>query len=216
MKHSDSITKIIPALLTAQKAIKHAVKDALNPHLKTMYADLPSVIDAIKEHLNNAGIVYLQTPGETANNYLFLTTTLFHESGEWIQGTMSVPIVKQDPQGFGSSLTYARRYALASITGLKQEDDDGEKAVAKKKKETHSATDNAFESQDSDMQKKIVQVSQKIKASFLNGEDWSAFDAYSNSGLDNDAKVGLWQLLDSKARSSLKKMGQEAQQQIKE
>jgi hypothetical protein len=128
MKTSESITKIAPALLHAQSNITFAGKNAKNPHFKNTYADLPAVIDAVKEALNNAGIIFLQTPSPSEDGRLHLCTRLIHESGEWIEDTAVCPLPKSDPQGFGSALTYLRRYCLASICGLYQEDDDGEKA----------------------------------------------------------------------------------------
>lgn len=122
---SQETSNIAKALVKAQKAITFASKDATNPHLKSKYADLPSVIDAVKVALNDAGISFTQTAGNMENLHLKLTTRLMHESGEWIEDTMMMPMVKQDPQGYGSALTYARRYSLAAITGLYQDDDDG-------------------------------------------------------------------------------------------
>ena len=129
MKTSETITKIAPALLSAQKAITFAAKDAINPHLKSKYADLPSVIDAVKGALNDNGIMFIQTATESEPTILRLTTRLMHDSGEWIEDTATIPIAKTDPQGYGSSLTYARRYCLAAITGLYQDDDDGQKSA---------------------------------------------------------------------------------------
>ncbi|QBJ80545.1 ERF family protein [Aquitalea sp. USM4] len=129
MRTSESITKIAPALLKAQQAITFAAKTAQNPHLKNKYADLPAVIDAVKAALNDAGIVFIQTPGESSNEKLLvLTTRLLHESGEWIEDNATVPLPKADPQGYGSAMTYARRYSLAAICGLYQDDDDGNAA----------------------------------------------------------------------------------------
>jgi hypothetical protein len=127
MKTSESINKISTALLDAQQAITFAAKDSRNPHFKNTYADLPSVIDAIKGPLNKAGIVFLQTGSPSDDGCLHLTTRLQHSSGEWIEDTLVMPLPKQDPQGFGSAMTYARRYALSAITGLYQDDDDGNK-----------------------------------------------------------------------------------------
>jgi hypothetical protein len=126
MKTSESIIKISPALLQAQKALTFASKNAKNPHFKNTYADLSAVIDAVKPALNDAGIIFLQTPSPSDNGYLFLTTRLIHESGEWIEDTATCPLPKQDPQGYGSCLTYLRRYSLAAICGLYQDDDDAE------------------------------------------------------------------------------------------
>jgi hypothetical protein len=125
MRTSESITKIAPAFLEAQKAITFAAKDATNPHYKNKYADLPAVIDAIKPALNDAGIAYMQSPTPSDDGKFHLTTRLMHASGEWIEDTFVMPLAKQDPQAVGSAMTYARRYALAAITGLYQDDDDG-------------------------------------------------------------------------------------------
>ncbi|MBN8173519.1 ERF family protein [Burkholderia multivorans] len=128
MKTSDSISKIAAALLAAQKEITFASKDATNPHFKNKYADLGSVVEAVKPALNEAGIVYIQTASPSDDGKLHLTTRLMHESGEWIEDTLVMPLPKPDPQGFGSAMTYARRYALAAITGVYQDDDDGNAA----------------------------------------------------------------------------------------
>lgn len=128
MKTSESVAKIAPAFLKAQKAITFAVKDAQNPHLKSKYADLPSVIDAVKVALNDAGISFIQTPTASDDGRLHLATTLMHDSGEWFSDTAAIPVPKQDPQGYGAALSYLRRYALSAITGLYQDDDDGERA----------------------------------------------------------------------------------------
>jgi hypothetical protein len=129
MKTSESISKISPALLAAQRAITFASKDATNPAFKSRYADLPSVIDAVKPALNAAGIVFLQTLSPSEHGSLALTTRLLHESGEWIEDTATMPMLKVDPQGYGSAATYCKRYSLASITGLYQDDDDGNAAM---------------------------------------------------------------------------------------
>ena len=89
MRTSESIGKIASALVKAQAAIKFAVKDSVNPHLKNRYADLASVITACKEHLNAEGIAVIQMPENSEPGYLYLTTRLLHESGEWIEATAS-------------------------------------------------------------------------------------------------------------------------------
>lgn len=128
MRTSDSIKQIAPALLVAQSKITFAAKTAKNPHYKTQYADLPSVIDAVKDALNNAGIVFVQTATPSEDGRLHLVTRMIHESGEWIEDTAVCALQKQDAQGFGSAMTYLRRYSLAAFCGLYQSDDDGEAA----------------------------------------------------------------------------------------
>ena len=126
MRTSESLKAIAPALIEAQEQMKFAIKDSTNPHFKSRYADLGSVIDAIKKSLNDNGIAFIQTPTESTVGTLALSTRLIHVSGEWIEDTAICPLQKNEPQGYGSALTYMRRYCLASITGLYQDDDDGE------------------------------------------------------------------------------------------
>src|ERR1700730_6460394 len=145
MKTSESIAKIATAMLEAQKAITFASKDATNPHFKNRYADLPAVVDAVKPALNEAGIAFIQSAGPSDDSKLHLTTRLIHTSGEWIEGTLVMPLPKQDPQGYGSAMTYARRYALAAITGLYQDDDDGNAGSGVGKKADDSVTAKQME-----------------------------------------------------------------------
>ncbi len=151
MRTSDSLTKIAPALVKAQQAITFAKKDAKNPFFNSKYADLPTVIDAVKPALNSNGITFIQTPARSGDEVqhqgsvqLYLTTRLLHESGEWIEDTAACPLVKQDPQAYGSAVTYLRRYCLAAIVGLYQDDDDGEGALRGKQ---HEAAKNAANEQ---------------------------------------------------------------------
>lgn len=129
MLTSESITKITPALIKAQGDFAPAVKAKVNPHFKSKYVPLDAVLDAIAEPLRANGIAILQqTDVEDAQT--ILVTRLVHESGEWIAGRYPVHPVKADPQGEGSALTYARRYALMALVGIAPEDDDGNAATA--------------------------------------------------------------------------------------
>ncbi len=132
----DNVDKIAPALLAAQKAMSHAAKSATNPHFKSKYADLATVIDAVKGPLNDAGIVFMQTIGNTTEG-VQVTTTLLHESGQSLESTIYLPVPQQTPQAYGSGITYAKRYALQSMCGLPSEDDDGERASEPEKEDAH-------------------------------------------------------------------------------
>jgi len=125
---SDSISAFMPAFLKAQAAFKPAIKDATNPHFKSKYVALDGVLEAVAKPLRDCGIAIVQqTDIEDAQTVLI--TRLIHESGEWIAGRYPVHPVKADPQGEGSALTYARRYALMALVGIAPEDDDGNAAV---------------------------------------------------------------------------------------
>lgn len=122
---SESIDQISAALAKAQARISTVGKDAKNPHFKSEYATLAAVREAAIPALNECGISVLQFPGYV-DGRVTLTTRLLHTGGQWIDSTCSAKSVKDDAQGFGSVVTYLRRYSLAAITGLAQDDDDGE------------------------------------------------------------------------------------------
>lgn len=128
MKTSEKIDLIAAALLSAQKEINNASKDAKNPHFRSSYASLGSVIEAVKEPLNKQGIAIIQALGDGKDG-LYLSTRLLHTSGQWIEDTAFSPLPKADPQGVGSATTYLRRYSLAALMCITQEDDDGNAAT---------------------------------------------------------------------------------------
>jgi len=130
MNKSESIAKLSAALVKCQSLIGDAKKNAQNPHLKNKYANLGSVWDAISPALETTKLAVVQMPCPSDDGKLHMETTLVHESGEFIGSTIVMPLPKQDPQGYGSALTYARRYALCSLLGVVQDDDDGQAATA--------------------------------------------------------------------------------------
>jgi hypothetical protein len=130
MQKSESIAKVSMALVKAQSLIGDAKKNAQNPHLKNRYANLGSVWDAISPALETSKLAVIQLPSPSDDGKLHLTTILIHESGEYIGDTLVMPLPKQDPQGYGSALTYGRRYGLCSLLGVVQDDDDGSAATA--------------------------------------------------------------------------------------
>jgi hypothetical protein len=125
---SESVAALFAALSKVQAVIRGAKKDAVNPHLKNKYADLASVWDACREALVANGFCVVQTGRQSGPAGVCVVTTLGHSSGEWIRGEMYMPAQKPDAQGFGSALTYARRYGLAAIVGVSPEDDDANEA----------------------------------------------------------------------------------------
>lgn len=122
---------IATALVNAQKAFGPALKTATNPHFKNRYADLSACVEAVIDGLNNSGIALIQKTSEDTTG-VTVETVFIHESGETIEcGKLHVPASKQDPQGYGSALTYARRYSLMAACGIAPEDDDGNAASRK-------------------------------------------------------------------------------------
>jgi hypothetical protein len=121
-------TNIYQAFIAAQKAFGPALKTSTNPHFRSRYADLSACVEAVIDSLNNNGIGLIQTTHECESG-VTVETLLVHESGQTItSGRLHVPASKQDAQGYGSALTYARRYSLMAICGIAPEDDDGNRA----------------------------------------------------------------------------------------
>jgi ERF superfamily len=130
---SESIKEIATALSKAQGQMTGAVKDSENPFFKSKYADLASVVEAIREAFSKNGLSYIQTVEPSEKDEVRVKTILMHASGEWLDcGILAVPVTKQDAQGFGSALTYARRYSLSAACGVAALDDDGNAAAAAK------------------------------------------------------------------------------------
>jgi len=120
--------KIATALVKAQKAFGPALKTSTNPHFKSRYADLAACVEAVIDALNNNGIALIQQSHECADGVI-IETLFVHESGETLSGgKLHVPATKQDAQGYGSAMTYARRYSLQAACGIAPEDDDGNNA----------------------------------------------------------------------------------------
>lgn len=128
--HSEQLNELAAALAKAQAELDTAAADAVG-HVGTAtngrsyrYATLASVWLAIRKPLTAQGLAVTQTCEPSNRSELRLTTTLLHQSGQWISGTEIVPMPVQTPQGYGSALTYARRYGLAAIVGVCVDDDD--------------------------------------------------------------------------------------------
>jgi hypothetical protein len=133
--------EIASALVKAQKSFGPALKTSSNPHFKSKYADLAACVEAVIEGLNNNGIMLMQQCHETESG-VTVETLFIHESGETFSaGKLHVPASKNDPQGYGSALTYARRYSLMAACGIAPEDDDGN--AASKPKAPQQLTENA-------------------------------------------------------------------------
>lgn len=116
---------IASALVKAQRQFGPALKTSTNPHFRSKYADLSACIEAVIDALNDNGIFLLQKNYDCSNG-IMCETVFVHESGEMLEcGIVHFPAVKQDPQGYASALTYARRYSLMAACGIAPEDDDG-------------------------------------------------------------------------------------------
>lgn len=126
-EQSSTIGALAAALAKAQGQMRNAKKDSVNPHFKSNYADLASVIDACREALSINSLAFVQRVTSCPEG-VKVTTTLMHSSGEWMRDACVMPVAQRTPQGMGSAITYGRRYGLSAMVGVAAEDDDGQEA----------------------------------------------------------------------------------------
>jgi ERF superfamily. len=132
LKYSPQLNELAKALAIAQGAMEAAKKDKNNPAFgkASKYADLASIWDSVREPLSKNGLSVIQLPCMDEQGRVAVATLLMHSSGQWIEATYALAPTKSDPQGFGSAITYMKRYALTG-TGVAPEDDDGNAATAR-------------------------------------------------------------------------------------
>lgn len=172
---------IAAALVKAQKAFQPALKDKTNPAFRSKYADLGACIEAVQDALNAAGVAMLQQTREDSTG-VTVETIFLHESGEsWASGPLHVPAAKQDPQGYGSALTYARRYSLMAACGIAPEDDDGQAASRAK---AESDAKQAAQVRDAWLEQQASKLEACVNADELQAV-WKA--AYSVMKTEKDA-----------------------------
>lgn len=218
MDKSDSIKELASALAKAQPAIEGATKDKNNPAFRSKYADLSSVTEAIAEPLKIHGLSYVQVSHDR-ENAAAIETILLHSSGEWLSaGIVAVPVTKHDAHGYGSALTYARRYSLSAAFGVVPEDDDGNAAAKSAPRQMHGAeraADGAgkitpasgmLEKQPLDMQNHLRDLAHRVEALHKKNDVAGARDEWvaGKADLDEEQTAAAWTLIDSKARAAIK------------
>lgn len=127
MNKSDSIAALAAALANAQGEMENASKNSQNPHFRSKYADLAEIINTVRPVISKHGLSVMQFPSYS-DGIVHVETVIAHKSGEWMSEKCSAPAQKQDPQGVGSAISYLRRYSLAAVCNLAQEDDDANAA----------------------------------------------------------------------------------------
>jgi hypothetical protein len=124
VEQSATVSKLFAALVAAQAEMRNPPKDSVNPHFKSRFADLATVLDTVKPVLAKFKLGVVQLPCEVDGVGPALSTMLIHESGEYVRSTIGLRPIKADPQSTGAALTYARRYGLQAVLGITADDDD--------------------------------------------------------------------------------------------
>lgn len=203
---------IAAALVKAQRAFGPALKTATNPHFKSKYADLSACVEAVIDGLNANGIALIQATHECPDGVI-VETIFVHESGEQLSaGRLRVPAAKNDPQGYGSAMTYARRYSLMAACGIAPEDDDGNAARRPPQGAAQNGTEankQALGGLQPEVQDALRRAVPAIVAAAKDNPSQAKFLAESaaeeiQSDDPNMVRMALWALLDSKTRSAIK------------
>jgi hypothetical protein len=172
---SAEIKDLATALAKVQGQIKGAAMDSENPYFKSQYADLTSVWAACRDLLSSNGLSVIQTMGGGSPDSVTVITTLAHSSGQWIRGELTMKPTKADPQGIGSAITYARRYALASIVGVCPEDDDGAAASGNNKPPRESSQNKNSQQDMGTFSDYVVECIKGAKGQHKDGTKWQAY-----------------------------------------
>ena len=214
MKQSESITELATALCLAQAEMGGAVKDSNNPFFNTSYADLTSVIKVIKQPFANHGLSFVQLPVTSdGGKGVGVATMLMHNSGQWIQSEYLLPMDKITPQGAGSAITYARRYALQSLVGIPAVDDDSEMAMYRNApvvSNTHDMSLEGVSGAPASAPSKRVdkELAQKAVASiaeaYIDGDDEGLFVHWDK--LKDHEKEFVWRSFNSKQQAKIKEI----------
>jgi hypothetical protein len=203
-RNEDAV--VFSAFVRAQRKFGPALKTSNNPHFRSKYASLDAVIEAVIDGLHSEGFALTQYT-EPRDDGVYVKTVLLHESGGLlVLGELFMPAVKHDPQGFGSALTYCRRYSIQAAMGIAPEDDDGN-AASKPASMKSSPTMGAFEQLSNDRQSIIMDVVAAVNERFAADDVIGAYGEYAEV-TDGDEKIALWSKLDSKVRSAIKKHGE--------
>lgn len=203
---------IAAALVKAQRGFAPALKTNTNPHFRSKYVALDGCIEAVIDALNANGIMLMQ-PTHECEGGVMVETLFVHESGEVMSGgKLQVPASKQDAQGYGSALTYARRYSLMAACGIAPEDDDGN--AASKRPQVVAAsfrsspTMGAMDELPKEEQDYLRELAAEVADLVSSGSTQEAYAKVETQHLDDGQKTALWSILDSKTRAAIKKAGQ--------
>ena len=197
--------EIASAFVRAQKAFGPALKSSTNPHFKSKYADLAACVEAVIEALNTNGIGLMQPCHESPSGVI-VETLFVHESGETMSaGRLHVPAAKNDPQGYGSAITYARRYSLMAACGIAPEDDDGNAASKKSGPIVQPRKDIGADLPE-DWKTYLRDLAEHVTGLVKQNKSADAVDAIRAAKLEPEQHTYMHDHLDSAVRSALRKL----------
>ena len=205
------MNELYTALAKAQGEMRAAAYDRINPHFKSRYATLASVIDAVREPLTKNGIAFVQKVSHTERG-VGVETVFLGYGCEIATGMVVVPLDKATAQGMGSALTYARRYSLAMACCISADDDDDGNEAEKSapKKRGGSVIDAVMVDVKADPVL-AEQYAAGLKAAVFNEDEVYLGQLCDELKKDNELKLAVWKVLqpDSQTRAAINKFERE-------
>ncbi len=188
MMCSDEVKELAKAMLEVQRAVRPACKDSFNEFTRSKYATLGSVMEACRDTLIDNGIWVTQFPVDVGVSHtLGLVTKMVHvDSGQWQSSLLVMPLPKNDPQGYGSALTYARRYGICALVGIVTEDDDGNLASTTSSNQASSTVVLNGHNQPKFQPQKAIKLAFNGQQN-SNHADLSENQSFTNKGVTNQS-----------------------------
>lgn len=206
--YSNATPDLFAALALAQGEVENASKSSSNPHFRSKYADLAEVLNTVRPVFAKNGLSIAQSTAFDGS-LVSVSTLIAHKSGGLIVSEASCVPGKTDAQGIGAATTYLRRYSLAAMAGIAQEDDDGNTAAHNGKPQPVKAegqpTSGVWEAQDAETQAGLLRCAATIGEFIEAGDSIGAWEFIERQAFNTDEKAALWTRLDSKTRTALKK-----------
>lgn len=206
--YSNATPDLFAALALAQGEVENASKSSSNPHFRSKYADLAEVLNTVRPVFAKNGLSIAQSTAFDGS-LVSVSTLIAHKSGGLIVSEASCVPGKTDAQGIGAATTYLRRYSLAAMAGIAQEDDDGNAAAHNGKPQPVKAegqpTSGVWEAQDAETQAGLLRCAVTIGEFIEAGDTAGAWEFIERQAFNTDEKAALWTRLDSKTRTALKK-----------
>ena len=191
---------LIESLVKAQSEMTHAHFDQTNPHFKSKFASLKSVIDAVKPALNNNGIFFMQM-SHPVDGGVGIETVFCKGDEKLSTGVVVVPVDRANAQGLGSSMTYAKRYSLAVACGISASEDDDGNAAAENPPPINAIPDV-------DAKKRDSYVTQLITKANEDSFDDACINLLQELSKNKQMKVAVWGALDAKTQAFITKQGE--------
>jgi hypothetical protein len=207
-EQSEQIGELAAALAIAQGKITGALKDSANPFFKSKYADLASVWDACRGPLSENGIAVIQTT-DTDELGLVVVTTLAHKSGQWMRGRLRLIPKDASPQGYGSAMTYGRRYGLAAIVGVAQVDDDANAASGREAPKGVTTVDPRGENRATQDEALVSQYVTRFKQAMDNPDESvgavETLKIHNEVSSNHDLYIAIGEALGTKYKNAIRK-----------